>query len=772
MNYEFSVPSREQILSLLRKRKTAVSLSNIIKTFELSGPDALEGLNRRLTAMKKDGIIVQNKRGSWLLGDCTSFVIGTVIGHKDGFGFLSLDDGSQEDMFIPQHEMLQLMHGDKVMARASKSAKGGSEASVVEILQRANTHIVGRIVYEGTHYLLVPEDQRIKQDIYIAKNHLGGAKLGQVVEAVILEQPTKYTHPQGKVIEVLGEIDDPGMEIEIAVRKFKVPVTFSSSTQTLLQTMPDGVLPKELRSRIDLRDIPFVTIDGVDSRDFDDAVFATPCTHQGKKAWRLLVAIADVAHYVKPEEALDLDARERGTSVYFPRRVIPMLPEKLSNDLCSLNPQVDRLSMVCDMVVDQQANVVAYQFYEAVIHSHARTTYDQVWQVLQHQDPALALLWEEKGVREVIEHLYQLYQLLDKARQKRGAMDFDTVETQIICDELGKIQEIKPLVRNDAHKLIEECMLLANTCAADFIIRHKKEALFRVHEKPNEEKLSALRETLKPLGLNLPGGSTPTGKDYASLLQAASNRSDYAIIQTLCLRSMQQALYSPDNIGHYGLAYEAYTHFTSPIRRYPDLLVHRVIKSILKRRKYQPKLQELVRAKGETAKSYEHEVWKYLGEHCSWTERRADEASRDVLAWLKCWYMKEKEGEVFQGTISSVTNFGVFVTLERYYVEGMIHVTALGNDYFVLNESLNELRGQRSGIRFRLGDKIPVQISRVDLDNRRIELCLAKNTGFKSLMKPEKRKLSQAKNLKKAKAKTKKVQQAIDKRREAKRKRK
>jgi ribonuclease R len=563
-----------------------------------------------------------------------------------------------------------------------------------------------------------------------------------VVSVEIVQQPTRHSQPLGRVTEVLGEIDDPGMEIEIAVRKFDVPHQFSDAAVKQAEGISQTVKPAEIKGRVDLRDVPLITIDGEDARDFDDAVYCEPVNLGTEKrrrpGWRLIVAIADVSHYVRPGQPLDEDAIERGTSVYFPRRVIPMLPEALSNGICSLNPSVDRLVLVCDMIIPAsgaKAGIVsAYQFYDAVIHSHARTTYTQVWEALQQPDgPAAQAM---AAVYPHVQSLYELFQLLAQSRRERGAIDFDTIETKILCNPLGRIEQIVPYERNDAHRLIEECMLAANTCAADYIKRNKRIGLYRVHEGPTPDKLQALRDYLRTVALTLGGGDDPSTTDYARLLVAARGRPDYAVIQTMCLRSMQQAIYSPEESGHFGLAYEHYAHFTSPIRRYPDLLTHRVIKSIIRGDRYIPELDDTPASRQLSRKDREHGVWEKLGLLLSARERRADEASRDVEAWLKCWFVKEHVGEVFSGRITGVAPFGVFITLDTLFVEGMVHVSELGSDYFQFNESLHELRGERTGIRYRLTDPVQVQVARVDLEARRIEFRLVKEaTSYKALQK-------------------------------------
>ncbi|WP_417277040.1 ribonuclease R [Castellaniella sp.] len=737
-DFDPQIPSREIILEALRQAGKPFSLEALADATQSAIPLS-NGFIRRVKAMERDGQVQFNAQGRLQICNNTAFITGTVQGHRDGFGFLLPDDGSQ-DLFLSPHEMAKVLHGDRVRVRASGEYRGRPEGAIVEVLERRTLKLVGRFLKEHGAFVVAPEDQRIKHDILISPQETAGAEPGQVVTVQILRQPASHMQPLGRIIEVLGEIDDPGMEIEIAVRKFDVPVEFSAATLKQLGKIPDHVRDTEYAGRIDLRDVPFITIDGEDARDFDDAVFCMPAdlgtASRARPGWRLLVAIADVSHYVQPGSALDDDALNRGTSVYFPRRVIPMLPEALSNGICSLNPAVDRLVMVCDMMIPaggaKAGQVSAYQFYEAVIHSHARTTYTDIWAALQQPTgPAAQTLGD---LYPHVQTAYELFQTFQQARRARGAIDFDTVETRIVCNPLGRIEKIEPYVRNDAHRLIEECMLAANTCAADFIVRNNRQALFRVHDGPTPEKLQALRESLRLLGLALGGGDDPQTRDYAKLIQEARGRPDFDIIQTLCLRSMQQAIYSPEQTGHFGLAYEHYAHFTSPIRRYPDLLVHRVIRSIVHKRRYQPPVVPGAPTDPSLpAKARELDAWDDLGAVLSARERRADDASRDVQAWLKCWFVREHVGEVFAGHISSVTSFGVFVTLDTLYVDGLVHISELGGDYFQYNEALNELRGERTGLRYRLGDALQVQVARVDLEARRIDFRPVRGEDFKSL---------------------------------------
>jgi ribonuclease R len=684
---------------------------------------------------------------------------GTVQGHRDGHGFVVRDDGAP-DVYLPPNEMRAVLHKDRIKVCVVRSdRKGRLEGRVQEILERPNQPIIGRLLHESGAWLVAPEDKRFGQDVLIPQGAASIAKPGQVVVVELVEPPALYGQPVGRIKEVLGEVDDPGMEIEIAVRKYSVPHVFSEACLAQSRVLPDHVLDKDKLHRIDLTDIPLVTIDGEDARDFDDAVYCEPTTKgRGKnaiKGWRLLVAIADVSHYVETGSAIDIDAYDRATSVYFPRRVIPMLPEKLSNGLCSLNPEVERLCMVCDMMITQEGEVSAYQFYPAVMFSHARFTYTEVAAILSNTRGPEAAQRKER-VDDLL-NLHGVYQSLLKARMRRGAVDFETTETYIVCDEQGRIEKILPRTRTVAHRLIEETMLAANVCSADWIAQHQHVGLFRVHEGPTPEKKEILRNYLKACGLGLTISDDPTPGEFQEIANATKDRPDAAQIHTMLLRSMQQAIYTPINSGHFGLAYPAYTHFTSPIRRYPDLLVHRVIKATLANSRYQlPTLptpgeaqaklsrqleKSLARRVAEPAKkprksNAETLAWQAAGLHCSANERRADEASRDVEAWLKCKYMRDHLGEEYAGVVTSVTSFGLFVTLDALYVEGLVHITELGGEYYRYDEARQELRGERTGLRYAIGTRVQVQVSRVDLDGRRIDFTLL-HEGAERLRPPE-----------------------------------
>ncbi len=704
--YEIPLPSREYTMQLLQDQGRPVSFDQLVALLDISR-DEEDLFQRRLNAMERDGQLLRNRKNSYILPEKADLIPGKVEGHPDGFGFVKPDDGS-DDLFLEPKQMDKVLHGDRVLVRCiGLDRRGRREATIVEVLERANTRLVGRLMEEHGIQFVVAENKRISQDILIPPTAMTDkraklkARPGNVVMVEILEQPSRYSQPIGRIVEILGNYADPGMEIEIALRKHDLPFEFSKEAQAENKAVPDKVKKSDFKGREDLRELPLVTIDGETARDFDDAVF---CEKVGR-GWRLVVAIADVSHYVRPGMALDQEAYDRGNSVYFPRRVIPMLPEKLSNGICSLNPDVERLAMVCDMNISATGSIGKYRFYPAVFRSHARLTYNQVWGWLSGESQLENEV--HQALQPHLQNLYKLFQVLLKARKKRGAIDFETVETQMLFNAQGKIENIVPVVRNDAHRLIEECMLAANVCASGFLHEHKQACLYRVHQGPTPEKLENLRAFLGEFGFSLAGGDEPKAKDYAELLEKIQGRPDTQLLQTVMLRSLRQAQYAPENLGHFGLAYEAYTHFTSPIRRYPDLLVHRAIKAVLA---------------GET---YNPGKWEDIGLHCSGTERRADEATRDVDNWLKCFYMKERIGEEFEGTIAGVAAFGIFVALDEVFVEGMVHVSELGEDYFHFEPAKHQMLGERSGKRFRLGDRLRVKLVRADLESGRIDFILA-----------------------------------------------
>jgi ribonuclease R len=719
--YANPLPSREHILSILEKEGIPVSEARLVELLTIA-PDEAEPFSRRLSAMERDGNLVRNRRGALLVANKLDLIRGKVLGHPDGFGFLHPEDGS-EDLYLNPKEMHKVLHGDIALVRETGvDARGRREAGIVDVLERAHRKIVGRLFVERGLLFVVAEDKRVNQDILIEPGYDNGAKPGQVVVAEIIHQPSRTNEAIARIVDVLGNYADPGMEIEIALRKHDLPHDFPAAVTAEAESYGAEVKPSEVTGRKDLRKLPFVTIDGESAKDFDDAVYCEPVTpkrgdasRSRGKSWRLFVAIADVSHYVSHSSALDREARLRSTSVYFPRRVIPMLPEALSNGLCSLKPNVDRLVLTCEMEVSSGGVVKHYEFYPSVIHSHARLTYTRVAAFLEDReaDPPI-----ESDLHAPLESLYGVYKALLSARSKRGAIEFESGETAMLFNEQGKIDKIVRVERNEAHKLIEECMLAANVCAAEFLSKAEHPVLYRVHEGPTPERLENLRAVLKDFALSLGGGESPTAKDYAVLSQQVKERPYASLLQTSMLRSMQQAIYSPDNKGHFGLAYEHYTHFTSPIRRYPDLVTHRSIRAIL------------------TGQVYEIENWRQLGEHCSGNERRADEANRDVEAWLKCYFMQDKVGEVYAGTVSGVTGFGLFVTLDDVATDGLIHISDLGEDYFRFDKVRHLLLGERTGVAYRLGDKVWVKVVRVDMEQSKIDFVMAPKPKPKATVEP------------------------------------
>ena len=710
------IPARVAILAALQAAGVPLPPAELERELAVDAR-AREAFHGRLAAMQRDGELLMNRKGELCMVAKLDMTSGTVQGHPDGFGFLVPDDGSP-DLFLSPREMHKVLHGDRATARRIGTDKRGRpEGAIVDVLERANHTIVGRLYEERGIWFVVAENRRINQDLLVPPDERGKAKAGDVVVVEMVLQPSPQREALARVIEVLGSVTDPGMEIEIALRKHDLPHEFSLAARKLASKLPATVAESDCAGRVDLRAAPLVTIDGETAKDFDDAVW---CERKGK-GFRLVVAIADVSHYVRDGDPLDRDARERGTSVYFPRRVIPMLPEALSNELCSLKPAVDRLCMVCDMDITAQGAIKQYRFYQAVMHSRARLTYTQVWNALAaHEANPAGVPPEARPVLPQLVNLYALYHALAAAREKRGAIDFDTVELQLEFDVQGKIVRVVPAPRNDAHKVIEECMLAANVCTAEFLAKAQHPALYRVHEGPTPEKLALLKEFLGGCGLTLAGGDDPTASDYAKLLLGIKGRPDYALLQTVLLRSLQQAQYRPDNAGHFGLSYEAYAHFTSPIRRYPDLLVHRAIKAVLAGGQYRP---------GGAS-------WVELGAHCSLTERRADEATRDVENWLKCYFMQDKVGETFNGTISGVTSFGIFVTLDDLNIDGLVHVTELGRDYFHFDAARHAMIGERSGRSFQLAGRVRVKVARVDLETTKIDFTLAEAAPGESAGRP------------------------------------
>ncbi|HAT8774143.1 ribonuclease R [Legionella pneumophila serogroup 1] len=699
--YAEPIPSREYIMEILDEYGRPMSRSKLFDKLDLSSESQQESLGFRLKAMLRDGQIMQDRRGRFCLLQKINLLRGTVQGHPDGFGFFIPDDGS-EDMVLSAKEMRAVMHGDLVLAyQSGLDRRGRPEAKIHEVLEHANTTVVGRFFTDHGVNFVIPDSKRLTQDISIPQEFIGEAKNGQIVLVELIAYPNKRSQAIGRVIHILGEHMAPGMEIQVAIHAHGIPFEWPDDVLAEVGKIPQQISEEQLKGRTDLRNLPFVTIDGEDAKDFDDAVY---CYKKPKGGFQLYVAIADVSHYVAKDSALDQEAARRGNSVYFPGKVVPMLPEALSNGVCSLNPHVDRLCMVAELSISQEGKISRSRFYRAVIHSHARLTYTAVGKWLEQgkADEKHQALWP------MLESLYDLYHVLLDTRKLRGAMDFETTETRIEFDENKKIKCIVPVIRNDAHKLIEECMLAANVATARFLEKAEIPTLYRVHAAPEEDKITALRQFLGELGLSLGGGRKPGPKDFQRTMNMIGDRPEKHLIETVMLRSLKQAQYVESNEGHFGLAYSAYTHFTSPIRRFPDLLIHRAIGHLLDNHP----IYEF---------EYSHEDMNRLGKHSSMTERRADEATREVITWLKCEYMQDKLGQVFKGRISAVTSFGIFVELDEIYVEGLVHVTSLKNDYYTFDSAKHRLIGARGGQVYRLGDKMTVLVARVDLNERKID---------------------------------------------------
>ncbi len=752
-NYDNPIPSREFILDHLEEAGEPLDHVTLCERLNLVSDEQVEALRRRLIAMSRDGQLISNRRGMYGLASSMELIKGRIQGNKDGFGFFIPEDGS-EDLFLGAREMETLFDGDKVLARVSGvDNRGRKEGTIVEILQRRFTQIVGRYYHEQGFGVVVPDSKRIAQEILIPDQQAGSAKDGEFVVAEIVEYPTRRRKAIARIAEVLGDSSTPGLEIEVALRSHDIPHEWPTAVDKQTAGFVEEVLETDLAGRKDLRDVPFVTIDGEDAKDFDDAVYA----HEHKRGnWTLYVAIADVSHYVQPKSALDAEAINRATSVYFPGFVVPMLPEKLSNGLCSLKPKVDRLTMVCEMEISPLGEMTSYKFYEAVIHSHGRLTYNEVADIVQPAETEMQQRVQAKQkarYADLVPHLtslYGLYHALRETREADGAMDFDTTETRIVFGENRKIAEIVPVYRNDAHKLIEECMLRANVAAALLLESAELPALYRVHQGPNPDKLENLKEFLREMGLHMGGGLEPTPRDYQAVLKKIANRPDHHLLQTMLIRSMMQAVYQPDNLGHFGLGFEAYTHFTSPIRRYPDLLVHRGIRHLIRNSKHRCVERQADAPKLAKAKIYPYslEDMERFGEHASTAERRADAAGYSVVDWLKCEYMQDKIGEEFMATVTSVTSFGLFVELNDIFVEGLVHITELSNDYYRFDPVRHCLEGERNRKIYRLGDSVEVRLVRVDLDEKKIDLQMLGADGERG--RPDSKKSSKSRGKKSA----------------------
>lgn len=711
--YTNPIPSREFILDHLSKREKPASRDELAVELNIEGEEQHEALRRRLRAMERDGQLVFTRRQCYALPERLDLLKGKVIGHRDGYGFLRVE-GRKDDLYLSSEQMKTCIHGDEVLAQPlGADRKGRREARIVRVLVPRTGQIVGRYFTDAGVGFVVPDDSRLSFDILIPPEEIQGARMGFVVVVELTQRPTRRTKAVGKIVEVLGDNMGTGMAVDIALRTHDIPYVWPEAVEKEVSGLSEQVPEAAKAGRVDLRSLPLVTIDGEDARDFDDAVY---CEKKRGGGWRLWVAIADVSYYVRPHTALDKEARSRGTSVYFPSQVVPMLPEVLSNGLCSLNPQVDRLCMVCEMTISARGTLSTYKFYEAVMSSHARLTYTKVWHMLQGDGE---LREQYQPLVKPIEELHRLYKTLDEARAERGGISFESEEAKFIFNAERRIERIEQTVRNDAHKLIEECMILANVAAARFVEKHKEPALFRVHDTPTTEAINSFRSVLSELGLELPGGNKPQPSDYSALLASIADRPDHEMLQTMLLRSMKQAIYDPENRGHFGLALSSYGHFTSPIRRYPDLLLHRAIKYLI------------AKISGDEARLAQNGGWHYsveemlqLGEHCSMTERRADEATRDVADWLKCDFMLDQVGQTFNGVISSVTGFGFFVRLDELFIDGLVHVSSLDNDYYRFDQVGQRLIGESGGHTYRLGDRVEVKVEAVNMDERKIDFSL------------------------------------------------
>ncbi|MGF1751274.1 ribonuclease R [Vibrio cionasavignyae] len=744
-NYENPVPSREFIVDFLKGVNVPMNRNDLFESLGLSGEEQYEGLRRRLRAMERDGQLVFTRRQCYALPDKLEMIKGIVIGHKDGHGWVR-PEGSlnkDQDVLLPLHQMRTLLHGDFVLVQPTgKDKRGRKEGRLVRVLEERKDHIVGRFFLEYGYAYVVSDDSRISHDILIPNEHRNGARMGNVVVIEVTDRGAKSRKMAGQVVEVLGENMAPGMETQIAIRAHQIPHVWPEEVDKYVAQFGESVPEEAKEGRVDLRELPLVTIDGEDARDFDDAVY---CERKKSGGWRLWVAIADVSYYVRTDSALDKEAIKRGNSVYFPSQVVPMLPEVLSNGLCSLNPQVDRLCMVCEMTISDTGKLSGYKHYEAVMNSHARLTYNKVSDILEG-DTELRERYDP--VVPHLEELHRMYQVLKTARDQRGAIEFETVETKFIFNAERKIDRIEPVIRNDAHKIIEECMILANIASASLVEKAKEAALYRIHESPGEERLTGFRDFLGELGLNLTGGLEPSPTDYADLIKQIRERQDKELIQTMLLRSMKQAVYNADNCGHFGLALKRYAHFTSPIRRYPDLLLHRAIKYLIA--KEAGRNQDRWTPTG--GYHYSFDDMDYYGEQCSMTERRADDATRDVSDWLKCEYMQDHVGEELDGVIANVTGFGFFVRLTELHIDGLVHISNLANDYYQFDAVGQRLIGESFGAIYRLGDAVKVKVLAVNLNDKQIDFELVgTNRKVRGKGKTAKKRVAEAQSKAKAK---------------------
>lgn len=737
--YANPIPSREFIMNLFDKVKSHLNREQIAHKLYLKSADQREALRRRLRAMERDGQLLFNKHKGYQLVDPCSLFIGRVSIHPDGFGFVSTQD-SDKDLFLPKNQLSHVFDGDivEVFVEAA-SDKNRANAKLIKIVERKTTQIAGQLKRKGNAFYLIPDSHKIAHKVDVDRHFLLNAKVGQYVNTEIVDYPNYRKNTQVKITEVLGHPQDTGMEIKLALCRHDISGQWNDALIDHTETLGTQVSEEDKVSRVDYRDLPFVTIDGADAKDLDDAVY---CEKTASGDWRLMVAIADVSHYVQPEDLLDIEAQQRGTSIYFPGHVVPMLPEGLSNGLCSLNPQEDRLAMICDMTINSKGIITQSNFTEGLIHSHARLTYDQVYAVVANRRSKLAKKTSEATPEVVpqLEKLHALFQMLMSARRLRGAIEFETREFKFNLTKKRKISSLSPIKRNDAHRMIEEFMLCANVSTARFLDHHKIPGLFRVHGGPQQKKLTFLRAFLLEKGLSLGGNDSPSPHHYNKLLQDIGHRSDASVIRTMLLRSQSQAEYTPDNQGHFGLAYDAYAHFTSPIRRYPDLLTHRAIRAKIRSGINPGGMHRLLRwlsldkitNKHLSLKAYPYnkEAVEALAVHCSQQSRQADEVSREVENWLKCQYMEQFKGDSFAATISGVTNFGFFVELEQFAAEGLVHISNLASDDFKFDAGKQQLSNSKHS--FVLGDKVNVVLNTVDLQQRKMDFTVLDAEEFEA----------------------------------------
>ncbi|WP_426702962.1 ribonuclease R [Rhodanobacter sp. Col0626] len=704
--YARPIPSREAILALLEERGELLTEARIAEALTIHDETDLEALRKRLAAMVRDGQLLLGRRGGYAPTQKLDLIAGRVLANAEGYGFLRPDEGG-DDLYLSPQQMRAVMHGDRVLASVvGIDRRGRKQGAIAEVLERRSPRLVGRVVIENGVTLVAPDDRRLNQDVMIKPGQEQGARSGQIVVVEITAPPTSQRGPMGEIRAVLGERLQPSLVVEMAIASHDLPHEWPAEVLRDAAQVEAVVTAAEREGRTDIRKLPLVTIDGADARDFDDAVYAEPKRGGG---WRLIVAIADVSHYVQVGNALDREAYERSTSTYFPGFVVPMLPETLSNGICSLNPNVERLCMVCDMQVDAEGNVSKSKFYDAVMLSHARLTYDKVWEAvgLREKDAR----HEVADVLPQLENLHALYKAMAGQRKRRGAIDFETPEVKFRLDQTGSVESMGATERNDAHKLIEECMIAANVQAALFLEKKKIPALFRAHEPPPAEKYEDLQQFLREFKLRMPPVDEVTPADFAEILRMVHERPERELIQNVLLRSQSMAAYQPDNRGHFGLALQAYAHFTSPIRRYPDLLVHRAIRFALTGRKP----ADYTYSPGDMAA---------MAIHCSQRERRAEEAERDVDERFKCAWMEKHIGSEFDGVVTGVTSFGLFVELDESKVSGLVHISQLANDYYHFDATRKLLKGERTGAQFRLGDHVRIQVLRASLEDRKIDFRL------------------------------------------------